>query len=150
MLLNPDGLIFVGQRIDSVDSAWQMPQGGIDETELPIDAAIRELKEETGTSKIKVIAELSEWLSYELPHSLAKKLWDGRYLGQKQKWFAMRFLGDDSDIDINTKNPEFKAWKWIEAKHLADIAVPFKRQIYAKLAKDLAPKAVKANKQADD
>ena len=145
LLLNKNNLILVGNRIDSVSSAWQMPQGGIDEGETPIEAAYRELEEEIGTKKVKLLDEFHGWLSYELPISLRKKLWKGKYIGQKQKWFGMRFTGKNSDININTTNPEFKEWRWLEVKKLPSIAVPFKKKIYTRLVSDFYPVLEKMN-----
>ena len=133
MLLNARGEVFVAQRIDSPGGAWQMPHGGIDDGETPAAAARRELKEETGTNNATIIAEHAEWIPYDLPEQLIKQLWKGRYRGQTQKWFAMRFLGTDSDIDINTAEPEFDAWRWAPMAELLDLVVPFKRHVYADL-----------------
>lgn len=135
MLVNKGGEVFVGQRRDSPIStpAWQMPQGGIDAGEAPRAAALRELWEETGvtTDLVEVEAESAQWLPYELPHDLVPKLWKGRYRGQKQKWFLMRFQGDDSQINIATAHPEFSVWRWLEAGALVDNIVPFKRDVYS-------------------
>lgn len=132
MLLNAAGLVFVGQRLDSRLDAWQMPQGGIDKGEDPLPAAFRELEEETGVAPhlAEVIAETPDWHYYDLPGELLGKLWKGRYGGQRQKWFAMRFLGADSDVDIATAHPEFSHWRWAEVAELVDMAVPFKRDLY--------------------
>lgn len=130
MLLNAANQVFVAKRIDMVTEAWQMPQGGIDKDEDPRDAAFRELREETGTAKATILAESSRWLSYDLPDELIGKIWKGRYAGQRQKWFVMRFEGEDGDIDIDTEEPEFSEWKWAEPRHLPDLIVPFKRQLY--------------------
>jgi putative (di)nucleoside polyphosphate hydrolase len=130
MLIDRSGRVFVGQRIATPGAAWQMPQGGIDEGESPRKAALRELREEIGRVKVEVLAEGRNWLRYDLPVDLARRLWGGRYRGQEQKWFALRFLGDDADIDIATETPEFRAWRWVEMAELPDIIVPFKRQIY--------------------
>jgi putative (di)nucleoside polyphosphate hydrolase len=130
MLLDRKGRVFVGRRIDTPD-AWQMPQGGIDPGEDPRAAARRELKEEIGTDRAEFIAETGAWLRYELPPELQRrKLWGGRYRGQEQKWFAMRFLGSDADIDLATHHPEFDAWKWAPAADLPALIVPFKRALY--------------------
>jgi len=135
MLFNNDGHVLVARRIDMVSEAWQMPQGGIDPGESPIDAAFRELEEEIGTAKAEFLAEADGWLDYDLPHDLVAKLWQGRFKGQTQKWFAMRFTGVDTDIDIETETPEFIEWKWAEISALPDLIVPFKRDLYAELAR---------------
>ena len=133
MLINQDNKVFVGQRLDQIAEAWQMPQGGIDEGESPEVAALRELKEEVGTNKAEIVAQSRDWLTYDLPVDLIGKLWKGRYRGQRQKWLAMRFLGSDQDIDIATHEPEFMAWRWIEPALLPDVIVPFKRDLYAQI-----------------
>jgi putative (di)nucleoside polyphosphate hydrolase len=130
VVINADRLVLIAQRIDNPGEAWQMPQGGIDAGETPEDAALREMKEEIGTDKAVIIASSAEWLSYDLPDDLWPKLWHGRYRGQKQKWFALRFEGDDSDIDIATEHPEFSRWKWATAAEAIDSIVPFKRDLY--------------------
>lgn len=131
MLANPAGLVFVGERLDS-PGAWQMPQGGIDPGEDPQSAALRELEEETGIAPALVVveAELPDWVSYDLPPDLVPKLWGGRYRGQQQRWFLMRFHGDDSDVNIRTDHPEFSRWKWLEPQALVTHIVPFKRPVY--------------------
>ena len=133
MLIDPGGRVFVGQRIDAPGTAWQMPQGGIDEGESPRQAALRELREEVGTDQAEVLAESRDLWRYDLPAELVPRLWGGRYRGQEQKWFALRFLGRDADIDIATAAPEFRAWRWAELAELPDLIVPFKRQIYLKV-----------------
>jgi putative (di)nucleoside polyphosphate hydrolase len=133
MLLNPHGQVFVAQRIDMPSIAWQMPQGGIDPGETPRQAALRELFEETGADKAEIIAESRDWIRYDLPADLVPKIWGGRYRGQEQKWFAMRFLGTDADIDIDGEKPEFSAWRWAELAEIADLIVPFKRALYRQL-----------------
>jgi putative (di)nucleoside polyphosphate hydrolase len=131
MLLNAAGKVFVARRIDMPTMpAWQMPQGGIDPGETPLQAARRELKEETGTDKAELLGESRGWLQYDLPADLARGVWGGRYRGQRQKWFAMRFTGTDADIDLATGHPEFDAWKWIRPERLPEVIVPFKRQLY--------------------
>ena len=132
MVLNKSGDVFVAQRLEHYANAWQMPQGGIDPGEAPAEAALRELEEETGinSSKVVILAETQNWIPYELPPDLIPKLWNGKYRGQKQKWFLMRFLGEDTDIDIETEEPEFSSWKWIAPSALPDAIVPFKRDVY--------------------
>lgn len=132
-MLNQRSEVFVAKRIDMVAEAWQMPQGGIDEGEDPRSAALRELMEETGTADVEILRELEEWLTYDLPDELIGKIWKGRYRGQRMKWFAVRFLGQDHQIDINTAHPEFSEWKWVDMKHLPDVIVPFKRNLYQTL-----------------
>lgn len=136
MLLNRDNRVFVAKRIDMRTEAWQMPQGGIDPGETPREAAMRELLEETGTDKAEIIAENDGWLEYDLPEHLVPQLWGGQYRGQKQKWFALRFLGEDSDINIQTEIPEFTEWKWVEMHELPAIIVPFKQALYARLVEE--------------
>jgi putative (di)nucleoside polyphosphate hydrolase len=133
MLLNPERRVFVAQRIDFPSDAWQMPQGGIDAGEGPRQAALRELKEEIGTNDAEFLAESAGWLTYEFPAELRGKVWRGRYRGQRQKWFVLRFLGEDADIDLATKHPEFSAWKWVDPQELPRLIVPFKRQLYIEL-----------------
>ncbi len=135
IVLIKKGKIFAGQRLDYKSSAWQMPQGGIEDNESPKDAAFRELKEETGIKKkhIKIILESKNWLRYDLPEELISKLWNGKFVGQKQKWFAMEFFGSDTDININTKFPEFSQWKWMTADQLINSIVPFKKNVYKKI-----------------
>ena len=140
-LINREGLVFVARRIDTEMEAWQMPQGGIDEGEDPRAAALRELEEEIGTNKAEIIAETKDWLQYDLPHDLVGKVWKGRYRGQRQKWFAMRFLGEDSDINIETEHPEFCAWKWEQLERLPNLIVPFKRKIYQDIVSEFLPYA---------
>jgi len=133
LLLNAEDKVFVGRRIDAAkdgDNIWQMPQGGIDKGETPAEAVLRELHEEVGTDKAEIIAESRQWLRYDLPAHLVGKLWKGRYRGQKQLWFALRFLGEDSDIDLATAHPEFDAWRWAELDDLPSLVIPFKRATY--------------------
>ncbi len=129
MLISPSGRIFVASRIDT-PGAWQMPQGGIDAGETPRDAAIRELKEETGTDKATFLAEASEWLRYDLPPKLAARTWKGRFRGQAQKWFAFRFTGTDEDFDLAAHEQEFDAWRWATPDEILETIVPFKRPVY--------------------
>lgn len=133
MVFNQAGHVFIARRIDSTAEAWQMPQGGIDEGEEPRPAALRELKEEIGTDKAEIIAESRAWLTYDLPDELVPIIWKGKYRGQKQKWFALRFTGTDADIDIATEHPEFLDWKWAPIETLPEVIVPFKRDLYAAL-----------------
>ena len=141
MLLNRDGKVFVGARIDNTDEAWQMPQGGIDRSDTDEWAtALRELEEETGIHPrlVKKVSATPERLKYDLPDELRSKLWGGKFKGQDQDWFLARFLGSDSDININTKDPEFREWKWIEPTKLPDLIVPFKRDLYRRLISEFA------------
>ena len=140
MLLNADGLVWVGRRIDNTDEAWQMPQGGMDKGEEPWDTALRELEEETGIPPYLVerIAEAPERLRYDLPPELQGKFWKGKYIGQLQDWYLCRFLGRESDIDIATKHPEFNAWKWVEPALLPELIVPFKQELYRDLLRHFA------------
>ena len=138
VLINPYGLIFAGQRIDNPGPAWQMPQGGIDKGETPREAALRELTEETGVSAdlVEVMAETPDWITYELPPEILGRIWKGKYGGQKQKWFALRFLGSDSAVQIATEHPEFDRWQWMRAADLVDSIVPFKRALYVQVFDD--------------
>ena len=133
ILLNQDNKIWVGKRIDNPKNFWQMPQGGVDENENFLQAAKRELEEETGVKSVKLIKELSEWFIYELPENLLGKVLEGKYRGQKQKWFIMKFTGKDSEININTKKPEFLDWRWADLETIADTVVDFKLKVYEQL-----------------
>ncbi len=139
MLFNRDGRVLVARRIDTAQDAWQMPQGGIDAGETPAEAALRELEEEIGTAKAEIIAESGAWLTYDLPEALAKTLWHGRYRGQRQKWFALRFTGTDSDIDLDTAEPEFSAWKWVALDEVPLLIVDFKRLVYQRIVAEFRP-----------
>ncbi len=142
MLVNQTGHVFVGQRIDNHSDAWQMPQGGIDPGEDPQEAALRELGEETGLNPahVEIVAETVDWVNYDLPTELVPKLWKGRYRGQKQKWFLMRFKGVDDDININTDTPEFSAWRWLPSSELIGAIVPFKRDVYRSVLAEFGEK----------
>ena len=137
-LLNHENIVFVGKIIDNPANSWQMPQGRVDKNENFLQAAKRELKEETSIKTVEVIKELNKWMSYDLPKNLLGKLWKGKYRGQKQKWFIMKFLGKNDEINIRTKKPEFLDWKWIKPSDLPGVAVDFKVSIYKKMAKELA------------
>ena len=137
VLLNSQNKIFVGKRIDNPSNSWQMPQGGVDKNENFIMAAKRELEEETGIRTVTLVKELDEWLSYDLPVNLLGKLWGGKYRGQKQKWFIMKFLGKDDEINVKTQHPEFLDWKWIDPIELTNIAVDFKKSVYKKIKEEL-------------
>lgn len=136
MVLNSDGLVFVAQRIDTPGESWQMPQGGINEGEDPFAAAKRELLEETSIKDVEFLAESADWHCYDLPQDLIGKVFKGKYRGQKQKWFAVRFKGQDSDIDTETSVPEFSRWKWVKASSLPDLIVPFKRALYQSICEE--------------
>jgi putative (di)nucleoside polyphosphate hydrolase len=140
MLLNREGKVFVGARIDNTDEAWQMPQGGIDKGEEPWATALRELEEETGIAPhlVERVAECPERMKYDLPPELQGKLWGGKWRGQDQDWFLARFLGTDADVNIATAHPEFREWKWVEPRQLPDLIVPFKRELYRRLLREFA------------
>jgi putative (di)nucleoside polyphosphate hydrolase len=136
-LLNSQNKVFVGKRKDNPIDKWQMPQGGVDSNETLLQAMKRELSEETSITTIEVLKEFDQWLEYELPDKLVGTIWKGKYRGQKQKWFVVKFLGDDSEININTKNPEFIEWKWVDINLLPNIIVLFKKHIYEKVLVEL-------------
>lgn len=138
MLFNQAGLVWVGRRVDESGEAWQMPQGGIDEGESPEEAALRELEEEIGTGSAVIVGESRDWLTYDLPPELVGLVWKGRYRGQKQKWFALRFTGSDGEISIETEHPEFAEWRWVEFDRLVELIVPFKRDLYAQVTAEFA------------
>ena len=137
ILLNHENNVFVGKRIDNPKNSWQMPQGGVDKNEEFLQAAKRELEEETGIKSVKLIKELDGWFKYDLPKYLLGKLWEGKYRGQKQKWFVMKFKGKTDEINVKTKNPEFFDWKWIKSSELPNVAVKFKVNIYNKIKAEL-------------
>ena len=137
VLLNNDNKVFVGKRRDNPIDKWQMPQGGVDTNEKLVDAMKRELFEETSVKSYKIIHELDGWLTYELPKNLLGKIWKGKYRGQKQRWFILRFSGKESEININTKKPEFLEWKWADIESLPNIIVDFKKKVYEELVKEI-------------
>ena len=138
ILLNKDNEVFVGKRKDNPIDKWQMPQGGIDNNEKPLDAMKRELEEETSVTNIKILKEVNSWLEYELPPHLLGKIWKGKYRGQTQKWFIVRFIGNDKEINLKTKKPEFIEWRWISHKLLTDVIVDFKKSVYKKLEVEIS------------
>ena len=137
VVLNNENKVFVAKRIDNPKNFWQMPQGGVDEGEDLLNAAYRELKEETSIFNVKLIKEIEDWTQYDLPSKLIGIIWKGRYKGQKQKWFIFKFLGKDTEINIKTKNPEFLDWKWIEVGKITEIVVDFKKEVYQKVEKEI-------------
>lgn len=141
MLLNPHNRVFVAQRIDSTLEAWQMPQGGLDPGEDARAGALRELEEETGIAHnlVEIIARSKAELLYDLPPDLVRKLWKGRYRGQRQAWFLCRYLGQDADVNLDTAHPEFRAWRWVDPADLPHLIVPFKRALYEAVLAEFAP-----------
>jgi putative (di)nucleoside polyphosphate hydrolase len=148
MVLNREGLAFIGRRIggpEHVDltHSWQMPQGGIDRGEEPWPAALRELREETNIRSVERLAEISDWLTYDIPREIVGQAWKGKYRGQKQKWFAMRFTGADNEIDVENPDgapePEFATWRWEPLKNVPDLVVPFKRAVYDRVVREFLP-----------
>tara|TARA_B100000614_G_scaffold198365_1_gene179549 strand:- start:33 stop:509 length:477 start_codon:yes stop_codon:yes gene_type:complete len=133
VVLNKDNKVFVAKRIDNPKNFWQMPQGGVDIGEDLLSAAYRELEEETSIKNVKLIQEIEGTTTYELPKHLLGVIWKGKFKGQKQKWFLMRYLGNDNDIDIKTRNPEFLDWKWIDLKQITEVVVDFKLHVYKEL-----------------
>jgi putative (di)nucleoside polyphosphate hydrolase len=147
MVLNRDGLVFIGRRAsgpEHIDAThvWQMPQGGIDDDEDPYKAALRELYEETSIRSVEKLGEIPEWLFYDIPREIVGEAWGGKYRGQKQRWYALRFTGDDNEIDIenpgDAHDPEFIAWRWVEMRELPDLVVPFKRATYERVVQEFA------------
>lgn len=136
ILINKDKQIFVGKRIDTRVGGWQMPQGGIDDGEDPEQAVLRELEEEVGTNKVEIIASSKDWFHYDLPDDLIGKMWSGKYRGQQQKWFVLKFLGDDKDINLSTEIPEFENFKWVMPDELVDMIVSFKKELYKNITKE--------------
>ncbi|HEU4660427.1 MAG TPA: RNA pyrophosphohydrolase [Pseudolabrys sp.] len=147
LVLNRSGLVFIGRRAGGPEHTdathvWQMPQGGIDDNEHPYEAALRELYEETNIRSVEKLGEIEEWLTYDIPRDLIGQAWGGKYRGQKQKWYALRFTGDDSEIDISnpagTHKPEFTAWRWAAIEELPALIVPFKLPVYERVIKEFA------------
>ena len=137
VLLNNQNKVFVGKRIDNPVDLWQMPQGGVNNNEALDKAAIRELEEETGIKKVELIKIIDNWMQYDLPNNLIRKIWKGKYRGQKQKWFIMRFSGKDQEINVKTQRPEFLDWKWISFLELPKVVVSFKKEVYKRIVKEL-------------
>jgi putative (di)nucleoside polyphosphate hydrolase len=137
VLLNKENNIFVAKRIDNRKNFWQMPQGGVNVGESYVNAAKRELEEETNVKSTKIIKKLDGWFNYNLPKNLIGKIWKGKYRGQKQKWFVMKFLGNDKEINIKTEHPEFLKWKWIEVNKITDLVVDFKLNIYKEIKEEV-------------
>ncbi len=135
MILNKDNQVFVGQRTDRYKDAWQMPQGGVEKGEDPQEAALREMTEETGipADLVEVLAQTDAWLPYDLPHDIVPKIWNGKYRGQKQKWFLLRFSGEDAHVNIETEHQEFAHWRWLDVEELVSNIVPFKRDVYVEV-----------------
>jgi len=137
IVLNKNNKVFVGKRRDNPGKNWQMPQGGVDKGESCIEAMKRELLEETGIKNIEILKEIDRWIEYELPDYLLGKIWKGKYRGQKQKWFIVRFIGQDEEINLQTSHPEFIEWKWIEAENLPNVIVKFKKKLYENLLPEI-------------
>ncbi len=139
MLINRSGLVFVGDRVNTNSQDWQMPQGGIEKGETPHIAAFRELEEETGTDKAEIIGEIPRWISYDLPSDISRRVWGGRYRGQMQRWFAMRFNGEDNDICLDRHIAEFSAWRWVPIGTVCDLIIPFKQKVYNEVVREFTP-----------
>ncbi len=139
VLVNHDGLIFIGERRGLAGNNWQMPQGGIDPGEDPLIAARRELREETGVDRVDLLAESARWHCYDVPAERRPRYWKGRYVGQCQRWFAFRFTGEDADIDLDAHEPEFSLWRWAAPEDVLDLAVPFKREVYQAVIDEFRP-----------
>jgi len=137
MLIGPERRVFVGRRLNQPD-AWQMPQGGVDKGESPVEAACRELREEVGTTKALLLRASRDWVTYDVPVAMQPAHWKGRWLGQAQKWFALAFTGQDSDIDLAAHQQEFGAWRWLPARELPELIVPWKRPVYQAVLKEFA------------
>ena len=137
IVLNSENKIFVGKRADNPIDKWQMPQGGVDKGENFISAMKRELKEETSIQNIKILKQIDQWFEYELPKNLLGIIWKGKFRGQKQKWFVVRFIGDESEINLKTKHPEFMEWKWVEIDELINVIVDFKKNVYKELIPEI-------------
>lgn len=136
ILINKKNKIFMARRVDNPKGHWQMPQGGLNDSEEPIEAALRELKEEIGTDHVKILKESRNLYRYDFPDNLAHILWQGHYRGQEQKWFLMQFLGKDEEINLKTEHPEFIEWKWVTLEELTDLVIPFKKPLYESLIKE--------------
>tara|TARA_B100001564_G_C20432743_1_gene575268 strand:+ start:306 stop:746 length:441 start_codon:yes stop_codon:yes gene_type:complete len=139
MVFNKEGLVFSGQRLDNPNNSWQLPQGGIDEGESPIQAAFRELEEETSITSVDFLAEYPDWIKYDVPKKLADNLWEGKYRGQTQKWLLFCFIGNDNEINVKTKKPEFRNWSWIDPIELSQKAIYFKKDVYKEINKIFVP-----------
>lgn len=150
MVVNDRGHVFVAQRTDFVSDAWQMPQGGIDPGEDPRQTALRELAEETGipSEKVEILDQTSDWLRYDLPADVARTLWRGRYRGQEQMWFLLRFTGTDADVNLDTEHPEFSAWRWVPLERVLTLIVPFKRALYDQVVAAFGPRVRAIAEQA--